>query len=113
MFTEERFKELATELKQARLARARSLEDIASQTKINRRHLESIEAGDLARLPQGPYVKAFIREFARVVGVSIPPEFAHFSGAPSPSPKDPKVVSHLLSEKGVEAITAPIGEVAR
>lgn len=101
------------QLEKARVARGRSLDDIASQTKINRRHLEAIEAGDLTRLPQGPYVKAFIREFARAVGVTTPPEFAHFTGAPGPSPKDPKVVSHLISEKGVESLTAPLTEAAR
>jgi cytoskeletal protein RodZ len=43
MFTEEQFRQLGEELKQARMARARSIDDIASQTKIHRRHLESIE----------------------------------------------------------------------
>jgi hypothetical protein len=112
-FTDEQFRTLASDLKQARLARSRSLDDIASQTKINRRHLEAIEAGDLTRLPQGPYVKAFIREYARAVGVQVPAEFALFTGAPAPSAKDPKVISHLISEKGIDAIASPITEAAR
>jgi hypothetical protein len=112
-FTEEQFRQLATDLKQARTARSRSLDDIASQTKINRRHLEAIEAGDLSRLPQGPYVKAFIREYARAVGVPVPAEFAVFTGAPAASSKDPKVISHIISEKGIDAIAAPISEAAR
>src|SRR4051812_46674247 len=113
MFTEERFKEFGAELKRARETRARSLDDIASQTKINRRHLESIESGDLSRLPQGPYVKAFLREFARAVGITVPQEFALLTGAPPASAKDPKVVSHILSEKTVENLAAPITEAAK
>lgn len=108
MVTDERFRALGEELKRARIARNRSLDDIAAQTKIHRRHLEAIEAGDLARLPQGPYVKAFVRELARAVGVDVPTEFAHFTGASGRSPKDPKVVSHTAGEKA-----APISEVAR
>ncbi|MDP4200054.1 MAG: DUF4115 domain-containing protein [Bacteroidota bacterium] len=108
MVTDERFQALGEELRRARIARGRSLDDIAATTKIHRRHLEAIESGDLTRIPQGPYVKAFVREFARAVGVAVPNEFALLPGAPPASPKDPKVVSHLAGER-----SAPISDVAR
>src|SRR5579885_1548877 len=110
--TEERFQSLGQELKRAREGRSRTLDDIAAQTKINRRHLEAIESGDLTQLPQGPYVKAFVREYARAVGVAVPQEFMLQTGAPTRSAKDPKVVSHTIGERA-ESIAAPITEVAK
>ncbi len=80
----------------------RSLGDIASAIKINRRHLEAIEAGDLSQLPQGPYVAAFVREYARALGLVVPPEYAPLHAPIAASPRDPKVVSHPAhpSEEG-------------
>src|SRR5437763_15005174 len=98
MISEERFRAFGDELRRAREARGRALDDIASQTKINRRHLEAIEAGDLARLPQGPYVKAFVREYARALDVPVPQDFAVPAGGPPRQEKDPKVMSRLVSE---------------
>ena len=49
---------------------------LAKQTRIHRRYIEAIEAGDANALPPGPYVPAFLREFARAVGLKVPTEFA-------------------------------------
>ncbi|HZK77122.1 MAG TPA: helix-turn-helix domain-containing protein [Candidatus Kapabacteria bacterium] len=89
-------------LRAARTEQQRSVADIASAIKINRRHLEAIEAGDLSQLPQGPYVAAFVREYARALGLSVPSEYAPVHAPPAPSPRDPKVVSHPAhpSEEG-------------
>ena len=81
-------------LRAARVEQQRSLGDIASAIKINRRHLEAIEAGDLSQLPQGPYVTAFVREYARALGLAVPPEYAPLHAPVAASPRDPKVVSH-------------------
>lgn len=81
-------------LKAARMKQSRSMEEIASAIKINRRHLEAIEAGDLSKLPQGPYVAAFVREYARFLGVAVPAEFAPVPSVATGSSRDPKVVSH-------------------
>lgn len=64
------------ELRQAREASGRSVDEIAKQTRIHRRYIEAIEAGDANALPPGPYVPAFLREFARAVGLKVPTEFA-------------------------------------
>jgi len=81
-------------LRDARLKRGRSLDDLASSLKINRRHLEAIEAGNISALPQGPYVTAFVREYARALGLEVPAEYAS-PNAPAPAGlRDPKVVSH-------------------
>lgn len=107
----ETFQAFGETLKAARIEQKRGLDDIASAIKINRRHLESIEAGDLAKLPQGPYAAAFIREYARALGIVVPPEFAPVTGVRPPSPRDPKVVSHPA--RSMEDRAAPLSNAAR
>jgi len=55
-------------LKQAREAKNLSLADVADTTFISIRYLEAIDAGKTDMLPQA-YVRAFIREYATVVGL--------------------------------------------
>jgi transcriptional regulator with XRE-family HTH domain len=93
------FQALGEELRKARAARSRSLEDLASQLKIHRRHLEAMEEGDLARLPQGPYVKAFVREYARALGVTLPEAFSVPEAGPARGHRDPNVTSHPVGDK--------------
>ncbi|MDN3646184.1 DUF4115 domain-containing protein [Pontixanthobacter aestiaquae] len=57
-----------------RLARARAdadktVEQIASETRIPIRHLETLESGDFAALPAKTYAIGFARTYARVVGL--------------------------------------------
>ena len=56
-------------LRAAREERELSLEDIAAQTRIPRRHLEAIEAADWDRLPAPTYTIGFARSYAGVVGL--------------------------------------------
>jgi cytoskeletal protein RodZ len=56
------------ELRRAREQSNNSLQDISEQTLINIRFLEAIEQGNIAILPQA-YVRAFIREYAAVIGL--------------------------------------------
>jgi len=93
----ETFRSFGESLKAARIGKKRSLDDVADAIKINRRHLEAIEAGEFEKLPQGPYATAFLREYARALGIAVPVEFAHVLGASPASPRDPKVVSHPAS----------------
>jgi cytoskeletal protein RodZ len=54
-------------LRSAREAKGISLEDIAAQTRIPRRHLESLETGDWEKLPAPTYTIGFARSYATVV----------------------------------------------
>ncbi len=56
-------------LRAAREQKELSLEDIAAQTRIPRRHLEAIEAADWDRLPAPTYTIGFARSYAGVVGL--------------------------------------------
>ncbi len=56
-------------LREARSARSLSLEDIANVTRIPRSSLEHIEEGRFERLPAPVFVRGFIRNYARAVGL--------------------------------------------
>ena len=55
------------ELKELRISKEISLEDLQSKTKINIKYLEAIESGNLEVLPT-PYLRLFIRAYALEIG---------------------------------------------
>ena len=56
-------------LKAAREEKGLSLEDIAAQTRIPQRHLESIETADWEKLPAPTYTVGFAKSYASAVGL--------------------------------------------
>ncbi|WP_046215415.1 helix-turn-helix domain-containing protein [Paenibacillus wulumuqiensis] len=62
--------DLGRQLRDARLARGLSLDDVQEMTKIRKRYLEAIEAGDFKVLPGSFYVRAFIKTYAEAVGLN-------------------------------------------
>ncbi|MCK7527302.1 MAG: helix-turn-helix domain-containing protein [Ignavibacteriales bacterium] len=62
------FDELANELKTAREKNAMTLAQVANKSKIDIKFLEAMEQGDFAFLPD-LYVRAFIKNFAKTVGL--------------------------------------------
>jgi cytoskeleton protein RodZ len=63
-----------TFLRQAREKRGVSLQQVATTTKISARMLESLERNDPSKLPGGIFSRAFVRSYAREVGLD--PEVA-------------------------------------
>ncbi|WP_010286265.1 helix-turn-helix domain-containing protein [Kurthia massiliensis] len=61
--------ELGTRLKEARLAKGYSLEDLQEITKIQKRYLSAIEEGNFSVMPGAFYVRAFIKQYAEAVGL--------------------------------------------
>ncbi|HJU77782.1 MAG TPA: helix-turn-helix domain-containing protein [Sphingomicrobium sp.] len=57
------------QLRAAREEKGLSLEDIAAQTRIPRRHLESLESSDWEKLPAPTYTIGFAKSFATAVGL--------------------------------------------
>ncbi|WIV20845.1 helix-turn-helix domain-containing protein [Paenibacillus polygoni] len=62
--------ELGQQLKEARLQKGLSLDDVQEMTKIRKRYLEAIESGDYKVLPGSFYVRAFIKTYAETVGLN-------------------------------------------
>lgn len=57
------------QLRHAREAQGKSLDDMAQETRIPRRHLETLEAGGFAELPSRAYAIGFSRTYARELGL--------------------------------------------
>ncbi|EIM08346.1 hypothetical protein A1A1_00983 [Planococcus antarcticus DSM 14505] len=62
--------ELGTQLKEARIAKGYSLEDLQDLTKIQKRYLAGIEDGNHSMMPGAFYVRAFIKQYAAAVGLN-------------------------------------------
>lgn len=62
--------DIGDKLRSARKTKGMSIEDVEKITKIQRRYLTAIENDDFDQLPGDFYVRAFIRQFADVVGLN-------------------------------------------
>lgn len=62
--------ELGTRLKEARLSKGYSLDDLQEITKIQKRYLVAIEEGNFAIMPGTFYIRAFIKQYAEAVGLN-------------------------------------------
>lgn len=56
-------------LKEARENKGLTVDDIQIETKIQKRYLVHIEAGELDKLPGNFYAKAFVKQYAEAVGL--------------------------------------------
>lgn len=80
--------DLGQQLKEARLAKGLTLDDIQEMTKIRKRYLEAIEAGDYKVLPGSFYVRAFIKTYAEAVGMDAEELLnEHRDQVPTPAPE--------------------------
>ncbi|MEH7118467.1 RodZ domain-containing protein [Neobacillus vireti] len=62
--------ELGNRLKEARLAKNLSLDDLQTITKIQKRYLVGIEEGNYAAMPGNFYVRAFIKQYAEALDLN-------------------------------------------
>jgi cytoskeleton protein RodZ len=86
---------VGTRLRAAREKRGVSLGQIASSTRISVMSLEALERSDLSRLPGGIFTRAFVRAYAREVGL------------------DPdRTIQDFIAELPPEAVTATAHSVA-
>ncbi|WP_338469788.1 DUF4115 domain-containing protein [Niallia sp. XMNu-256] len=70
--------ELGTRLKEARLSKNLSLDDLQEITKIQKRYLIGIEEGNYSLMPGAFYVRAFIKQYAEAVGLNPEELFKEF-----------------------------------
>ncbi|MBB6444203.1 cytoskeletal protein RodZ [Bacillus benzoevorans] len=72
--------EIGNRLKEARLAKGLSLDDLQGMTKIQKRYLLGIEEGNYSSMPGNFYVRAFIKQYAEAVGLEADVLFEEFKG---------------------------------
>jgi cytoskeletal protein RodZ len=77
----------AEELKEARAKSQLSLQQIAAKTRIDFKFLQYIENGNFNFLPD-LYIKAFIKEYAKLVGLDVDITFKKYDAAKKNKPYD-------------------------
>jgi cytoskeleton protein RodZ len=118
LFVETGVTDIGGDLRQARLARKRSIEDISRATKITPTQLRAIENDAFARLPGGLFTRGFLRAYAREVGLDpeemveryraeFEPVAAPSNAGPEPWPESERFANvgapALLDEESVRA----------
>ncbi|MDT3424590.1 cytoskeletal protein RodZ [Paenibacillus forsythiae] len=90
--------ELGRQLKEARLQKGMSLDDVQEVTKIRKKYLEAIETGDYKVLPGSFYVRAFIKTYAEAVGVN-PDELVQEPGSVPVPKEEPSTMESVLQKR--------------
>jgi cytoskeletal protein RodZ len=95
--------ELGNHLKEARLAKGLSLDELQSITKIQKRYLVGIEEGNYSMMPGKFYIRAFIKQYAEAVGIEPEELFETYkSEVPSTVNEDiPEKLSRVQSKKTI------------
>lgn len=66
----ELIRELGEKLRSIREAQGLSIIVVSDITKIQRHYLQAIEDGELSRLPRGPYVRGFVRQYCEFLSAA-------------------------------------------
>ena len=81
-------KTLSEDLRAARQQRQMTLQQVADLTLVNVKFLEAIDRGDYSFLPEA-YVRAFLREYAQVVGMDAQEAMDRYDQETAPRPVPP------------------------
>jgi cytoskeleton protein RodZ len=84
-------------LRQQRESRGIALEEIVATTKIGRRLLLALEEEQFDLLPGGIFNKAYVRAYAKCVGIDEDEAVARYLEAAQEPPPDNKVIAHQHS----------------
>lgn len=96
--------ELGNRLKEARLAKGLSLDDLQSMTKIQKRYLIGIEEGNYASMPGNFYVRAFIKQYSEALSLN-PDEIFETYKSEIPATYNEDLPQQLSRVKTHKAIT--------
>ncbi|MHA6529185.1 RodZ domain-containing protein [Paenibacillus sp. BAC0078] len=91
--------ELGRHLKEARLQKGMSLDDVQEVTKIRKKYLEAIEAGDYKVLPGSFYVRAFIKTYAEAVGVNPDELIEEHGSVPAAAPPEDTTMETVIQKR--------------
>jgi len=69
-------KNVGEQLRMAREVKGLSVTDVAAQIRLAPRQIEALEADDMASLPELPFVRGFVRSYAKLLGLDAQPLLA-------------------------------------
>lgn len=98
-------------LRREREMRGISLDQIVATTKIGRRLLTALEEEQFDLLPGGIFNKAYVRAYAKCVGMNEDEAVAEYLAAAQEEPPDTKVIAHqhaFHGEQRAERSTFPV-----
>ncbi|CDR80755.1 helix-turn-helix domain-containing protein [Lactobacillus delbrueckii] len=101
---------IGEQLRKAREAKGLSISDIEKATKIQSRYLEAIENNDFDKLPGDFYVRAFIRQYAQIVGLDGKELLSQYQGEVTSEVSQPAASSPAqeVHEEAHEEEAAPV-----
>ncbi|MFP4482607.1 MAG: helix-turn-helix domain-containing protein [Thermovirgaceae bacterium] len=95
--------DLCEQARQRREAKGLSLEEISEATKIHKRFLEAIEAGDIDRLPGLVFSKGFIRNYLTHIGAEeLYPEYESLMKTDAGTVQTESLVNYMPPQKGFQ-----------
>jgi len=101
---------LSEKLRQAREARALTIEQAASATRIRAHYLSAMEAGDFSSLPSRVHTRGFLRAYAEFLALDAEPLLLELEGGDTgPAKESEPEIPNAVSE--VEPDEAPPAEV--
>lgn len=96
--------EIGERLKEARIAKGYSLEDIQEKTKIQKRYLQAIENDNYDALPGKFYARAFVKEYALIVDLDPEELLAHIESNQVESLQEETVVPSRMERTKRSAV---------
>ncbi|WP_419888494.1 RodZ domain-containing protein [Neobacillus niacini] len=105
--------ELGNRLKEARLAKGLSLEDLQAITKIQKRYLIGIEEGNYSSMPGNFYVRAFVKQYAEALQLNPEEIFETYKNEIPATHNDdlPEKLSRVKSRKSVSEGSSKIFDI--
>jgi cytoskeletal protein RodZ len=102
--------ELGNRLKEVRLAKGLSLDDVQSITKIQKRYLLGIEEGDYSLMPGNFYVRAFVKQYAEALQLNPDEIFDTYKGEIPATHHDdlPEQLSRVKTRKSLTESSSKI-----
>lgn len=97
---EDKFQTISSYLKQARVEKSLSIEEVAMTTLVPMRALQALETGKVENLPEAIYVQGFIRRYGDAVGLNGKELAAEFAEACLPPP-EPLNLSNQDTKTGI------------
>ncbi|MFC6324244.1 helix-turn-helix domain-containing protein [Companilactobacillus baiquanensis] len=100
--------EIGQKLRNARIKKGYTIDDLQQVTKIQKRYLIAIEEGQFDHLPGDFYVRAFIKQYSDAVGISSDDLLEEYkSEIPDSQPKEPVQTSEKNNTRAIKEESVP------